>query len=468
MERRVMDVVPTRRDVLKWGGLALASTWVDRLVWPLKVRAAGKANPRGTARNCIFIELGGAISQPDCWDFKEEKNQPSDLDVRKVSSDVYLSKTLFPQLIDNMDKVALVRSMRAAELVHFNGQYHTQTGRALNTAIGKEIPGFGSIISYELESQRREADTFPTYMSTSLTRGFCGPIGSGFLPSRFAGLDLDANSVMDIFGKGDRSGVDQVLVERWNQMRALAEVSPAERASMGSKVTDFKTFYNDAYSILNDPRWSEAFEATEDEKNRYGEDEYGLGLILARNLIAADAGTRFIYVYDGSRWDQHEKIFDRSASRNHYVNCLRFDKGYVNLLKDLASMPGHEPGKTLLDETLIVATSEFGRTPQINPVRGRHHWRFLYTSIFAGGGVKGGRVIGKSDDVAGYVVDTGWKHKEQPQMDNVVATMYSALGIDWKKTIENTPSGRSYHYVETAPIGGAEFISDDAIDELFV
>src|SRR5437899_855919 len=121
--------MPARRDVLKWGGWALAGAWINRMVWPLKVKAAGKANPRGTARNCILIELGGAISQPDCWDYKEQPRQPKDLDVRKTPSGVYLSKTLFPQLSDHTDKVSFVRSMRAPELVHFNGQYHTQTGR---------------------------------------------------------------------------------------------------------------------------------------------------------------------------------------------------------------------------------------------------------------------------------------------------------------------------------------------------
>ena len=73
MDRRLTDVLPTRRDALKWGGVALASSWVDGLVWPLEVRAQGSATPRGSARNCIFIELGGAISPMDTWDFKETR-----------------------------------------------------------------------------------------------------------------------------------------------------------------------------------------------------------------------------------------------------------------------------------------------------------------------------------------------------------------------------------------------------------
>ena len=179
MDRRLADLLPTRRDALKWGGVALASSWVDGLVWPLDVRAQGTATPRGTARNCIFIELGGAISPMDTWDFKETRWTPKDLDVTEVTKGLYLSRTLFPQLVERMDKVALVRSLQAPELIHFNGQYHTQTGRSLNPAVAREIPAFGSVISYELGPKRRESDAFPTYVSTNLTKARAGSLGSG-------------------------------------------------------------------------------------------------------------------------------------------------------------------------------------------------------------------------------------------------------------------------------------------------
>jgi hypothetical protein len=110
-------------------------------------------------------------------------------------------------------------------------------------------------------------------------------------------------------------------------------------------------------------------------------------------------------------------------------------------------MPGKEPGKTLLDETMIVMAHEFGRNPEMNSNMGRDHWGPCFTNLFMGGGVKPGRIIGKTD---GYkVVDMGWKYKEQPMMDHVVSTIYSALGIDWSKTIDDTPSGRAYEYQQT-------------------
>src|SRR5262249_43900436 len=261
MERRLKDFKPTRRDVLALGGAALAGTWVERLTWPMNVKAAGKANPRGTARNCIFVEMGGCISPMECWDLKQTDQTPKDLDVQKVSSDLYLSKTLFPTVINHMKDVSLVRSMRASELIHFQGQYHTQAGRALNPAIAKEIPGFGSVISFELESKRRPSDRFPGYISTGLTNARAGSIGAGLFPAHATGLDLDPATVIEAFG-GNTQGVDAVLAERWKMLGDMAEASMAERASIGQVTSDYRTYYEEAYGLLNDARWASSFKAT--------------------------------------------------------------------------------------------------------------------------------------------------------------------------------------------------------------
>src|SRR6516225_4435730 len=205
-----------RRDLLKIGGMALATGWTESFYLPLNARAAGKANPRANARYVIFIELPGAISPMDCWDFKETKDTPKDLDIQKISSDLSLSRTLFPNFGDWVPRASFVRSMRAPELVHFTGQYHTQTGRSLNVAVAKEIPAFGSLIAYELDSERRESDAFPTYMSFNLNRGRVGAIGAGFLPARFSGIDLDTTSVFDSFAAGgELDKASTALAKRW-------------------------------------------------------------------------------------------------------------------------------------------------------------------------------------------------------------------------------------------------------------
>src|SRR5262249_55551293 len=141
----------TRRDILKLGGYGLLSAFADQALWPIRVRAEGKANPRASARFGVIVELAGAVSHADPLDFKEDAGTPRDLDVRKVNSELYLSHRLFPELSNEMGKIAIVRSMKSHEVVHFRGQYYTQAGRPLNPVQAPEIPSVGSVISYELE-----------------------------------------------------------------------------------------------------------------------------------------------------------------------------------------------------------------------------------------------------------------------------------------------------------------------------
>src|SRR6266545_7055686 len=104
-----------RRELLKWGGTALAAAYLGEVIAPPKARAAGKANPRNTARNCIIIMMGGAISHVDCWDFKDTRYTPKDIDVQKFTSDISLSKTLFSHAAEYVDKIALMQNIRANE-----------------------------------------------------------------------------------------------------------------------------------------------------------------------------------------------------------------------------------------------------------------------------------------------------------------------------------------------------------------
>jgi Protein of unknown function (DUF1501) len=467
MEKRLQDLIPFRRDVLKWGGLALAGAWVDRVVWPLKVSAAGKAKPRSTARHCIMIELAGAPHQAYTFDFKETKYLPKDFEPQKLNADLTMSKTLFPRLIGHMDKVALTRTAKAAESIHFTGQYHTQTGRGLNLGLAREIPAFGSVVAYELESRRRPSDAFPSYVSTGLTQATAGSIGCGFLPTRFTGLDLDPLTVFETLA-GNNEGIKHLLDERWRALEMFTKVSEAERNSLGKNAQDYKSYYDDARRLGSDPKWLNVFQTSAEEKKRYGENKLGMGCIIAKNLVAADSGTHFVYVYDGaSSWDHHANMFAHDK-KGLYTSSLTFDNAMSSLLEDLSKMPGSVPGKTLLDETLVLAAPEFGRTFDLNPAKGTDHYGGVFTQFWAGGGVKGGRIIGKTDEMALKAVDTGWNHKEQYWTDNAVASVYSALGIDWLKSITNTPSRRAYEYVQSAPLGpGGEFNSADEIGVLF-
>jgi len=466
MRKRVSDLLPARRDALRLGGYGLLGAFADQALHPVAARAAGRSNPRGTARFCVVIELAGALSHVDSFDFKEDAGTQKDFDVRQVRNGLYLSHRLFPELSKEMDKVAIVRSMKSHEVVHFRGQYYTQAGRPLNPAQASEIPSVGSVVAMELEAQRRERDTFPTYIGCNLDTAGCGALSTGFLPPRHSVLDVNLRT-----GGGAAPSSKEamaVLEERYRLLSELDKVMAARRAGRDRSFGAFRDFQSSAYRILGDNRWPQAFAMPQEEKARYGENEVGLGCLLARNLIQADAGTRYIHITHPD-WDHHRDIYNHAKKSNHYVRCNEFDRAFANLLRDLSAAPSpREAGKTLLDETFIAVVTEFGRVPgALNGIAGRHHYNLAYLSLYAGGGVKGGRIIGKTDAAGEHVMETGWKYgKQQIKTENIYASIYSALGIDWRKELTNTPSKRAYRYVD--PLGATEMAIDDEIADLFV
>jgi uncharacterized protein DUF1501 len=469
----------SRRELLKALGIGIGASIADSAAWPRQFQAqSSKITPRKNARNVVVVQNCGAMSPPETLDFNESKWTAKDLDIQKVNSDFYISKALFPHYDKWAPRASLVRSMMENSLVHFAAWYHSIAGRALNAAIVKEIPAFGSVIAMELEPERRESDTFPTFLSIDMWNIRC-QLGSGMLPPRFGRLDLNTSNIFDTFG--NESGVAQSLLEkRFGGLTRLTEVSPAR--GVGEKADEYEADYAYAYKLLMDPRFKKMLGITDEEKKRYGVDKdpgaakIGLALLLARNTLAADAGARFIWVSNSYRggngsFDNHNNLYGRGAlaPKNEqlsiYESCPRLDMAFGNFIEDLSMMPGKEPGKKMLDETMVVLMHEFGRTPDMNSVGGRDHYGLIYTDLYMGGGVKPGRVIGKTNNYK--LLDVGWDHKEQPMKDHLASTIYSALGIDYSKKIVDTPSGRAYEYQQTAPLGGPAFIPRTEIHELF-
>jgi uncharacterized protein DUF1501 len=481
MRERIRDL--SRRDLLKLFGITVGTSLAGEAAFPRKIQAQNrKATPRKNVRNVLFIQNCGAMSPPECLDFHESKYTAKDLDIQQVNSDFVISKTIFPNYEKWAPKATLVRSFYENSLVHFSAQYHTQAGRALNAAILREIPAFGSVIASELESERRSSDTFPTFMSFDLWNARCPQIGSGMLNPKFAGLDINTGSVFDAFGGGDSdtAAKNSVLAERWEVLGRMSEVSPS--GAIGGKANEYKAHYEYAFKILMDPRFKKVLNISEKDKIRYGVPKdmgaakIGLAMLLARNILEADGGARFLWVantYNGGNGpaDNHDRLYGRGAlapkgaQLSIYESGPRLDSAFGSLIEDLSKMPGKQPGKTLLDETMVCMIHEFGRNPEMNSNGGRDHWGACFTNLFIGGGIKPGQVLGSTD---GYkVTDVGWQFKQQPMMDHVVSTIYSALGIDWSKKIVDTPSGRAYEYQQTAPLGGPAFIPLTPIEDVF-
>ena len=461
--KTVAETFGTRRDALRLGGLGLASAAVDGFL-PRRVSANSKVMPRGSARNVLFYEINGAISHLESWDFKENEGTPPDLEITKHREGLYLSEKLFPNFKGQVDRFAILRTLLSHEEVHFRGQTYVQTGRPLNLAFASEIPAIGSVVAMELEPRRRSTDTFPSYMSFNLEKAFPGALSTGFLDPRFSVVDINP----EIAGKGstlDESAIE-LVEERWRLLTKLREAQRGRIGSLERKMASYDSFYDAAHQLVSDGRWTEAFEITEKDRERYGKTDVATSCILARNVLMKDAGTRYVHICHPG-WDHHKYIWDHSAETNHYKLCAEFDKAFTSLIHDLSVTPSPtNPSNTVLDETLVVAMSEFGRTPgALNNLQGRDHFNKVYPAMFAGAGVKPGLILGETDADGAQCVETGWHRREQPRIENVVATIYSALGIDWSKKVHDTPSRRTYAYVDE--LGAPGWIPTDEISSIY-
>jgi uncharacterized protein (DUF1501 family) len=454
----------SRRALLCVGGVTVAGGFLDAFR-PGVVRAADKVQPAGTARQVLFLNLEGGMSQVDTLDAKEGSWTPDYFDIRPCGSELKLPYGLMPNLSRLMDRVTVVRSLAAWDAVHGRAQYYIQTGHPLNQALAREVPAIGAVVCHELAKSRKPTDSLPAYLSMNMAGNQAGLINQGFLSAEYGPLNLAV---------GDRppdlapeKGMAGVMRRRWERLQQLDGSLRGGQPGLDRSFTDYHQYYRGAWSIMNDPRVAEIFTLPEADKARYGNSGIGNSLILARNLFRAEAGTRFILASLGG-WDHHGDIY-KEKSRSHPVLIRELDAALSSLIRDLESTPSrHSPGKTLLDETLIVAVSEFGRTPgPISATRqGREHYIHVHSGLFAGGGVKRGAVIGRTDELGAKIVDPGWSGGRPIYMEDMACTIYSALGIDWTKTIQNTPSGRAFHYVE--PASGTKYVKFQPVRDLFV
>ena len=453
----------TRRELLQVGGISLAGGVLNAFR-PFNVRAEQKVQPMATARQVLFINIDGGMSQIDTLDAKEGPWTPSYFDIRSFSNDLKLPFGIMPNLPGVLDKVTVVRSFAAWDVVHGRAQYYIQTGHPLNLALAKEVPSIGAVVCHELAGRRKASDSLPAYIAMNSAGSQAGLINQGFLSAEFGPMSLSVGDSAP--NLAPQKGMEETFERRWQRLQQLDGTLRGGDGKLDRSFGDYHEYYKGARAIMNDPRVPEVLKLTDEDKKRYGNTAIGNSLILARNLFQADAGTRFILATHGG-WDHHGNIY-KENSRNHPVLIRELDVAFANLIKDLDAIPSkHQPGKTLLDETLVVVMSEFGRTPgAISETRkGREHYMQVHAGILAGGGVRRGAVIGKTDEHGGRIVEPGWSANRPIYMEDIACTIYSALGIDWTKTLENTPSGRAFHYVE--PASSTKYVGFKPVREFF-
>jgi hypothetical protein len=413
----------TRRDFLHAGSLSYLGLSLPS--W-LGLKALGAVNQRKDV-NCILMFLVGGPSQLDTWDMKPEA--PAEIrgpykPVRTNVTGLQISE-VFPKMARHADKWALVRSLyHTAAAVHDTGHQMMQTGRLFQGGI--EYPHIGCVLS----KLRGAKGDVPPHVLLPRPIGNTGgnmPHGqnAGFLGKLYDPFVLNADPSEPSFKVPDMlppEYMPALRVDRRRNWREMIDKSVKQfESNPDARLLD-STFHQ-AYTLMSSAKAREAFDLAkepEDSRSRYGKNRFGQSCLLARRLI--EAGVRFVTVnmfetvFDEITWDIH------GSSPFSPISCYRdlvgpmFDAAYTALLEDLQQ-------RGLLEETLVVAMGEFGRTPKVNPAGGRDHWPQCWSIVFAGGGVRGGQAVGESDEI-------GAAPKTRPvNPGEVAATIYHALGI---------------------------------------
>ncbi len=438
----------TRRDFLQVGTLGALGFSLSRFA---EMQALGKAAAGNDDKSCILIFNLGAPSQIDCWDMKPDA--PSEIrgpfkPIRTNNPDLQISE-IFPMHAKIADKFSLVRSVyHTAAAVHDTGHQMMQTGRLFTG--GVNTPHAGCALEF-LKGRRNELPANVILPEPMGPTGGNMPHGqdAGFLGKTFDPFVLGADPSVKNFVVPDLlppKEIGEVRLERRRELRDVVDDAVRNfEASPNASLMD--TNFAAAYRLMTSTKARDAFDLNKEPlkvRERYGMTRFGQCCLLARRLV--EAGVRFvtintfITVFDEITWDIHgSKPFTSIAGMKEIVAPM-YDKGYSALIEDLVQ-------RGMLDKTMVACLAEFGRTPKVNPAGGRDHWPNCWTINFAGGGVKGGRVIGKSDDIGAYPTERPVKPSE------VVATMYKSLGLDLETHLPG-PQSRPYSLVDygTQPI----------------
>jgi hypothetical protein len=399
---------------------------------PLERVARAAVAPIGRARNCIFILMAGAPSHVDTFDLKEGPWTPASFNPTSYG-DLLFPQGLLPNLADQLDSMAFVRSVRSWALVHGLSQTWVQIGRNPISAMAKISPHIGSVVSMELRGSDNSA-TLPAFLS--LNAGGSRP-ESGYFSTEHAPFYVNPNGA----GLGNTAHGDGaarfdsrygLLLELDGERRGVPDLGPAP--------AEMAVWNAQARRLMYNPEVDRVFTFPSEERSRYGDTGFGNACITARNLLRARLGTRFVQITIGG-WDHHSNIYAPTAQLAPLAR--QFDNGLGTLLADL-----RDDG--LLQETLVVAMGEFGRTVgPLNGQNGRDHFGQM-SVLFAGAGIRGGRALGSTDERGFATAETGWSRQRDVRPEDIEATIYSALGIDWTTIRRDDPLGRGFEYVPFA------------------
>ena len=392
-----------RRDFIALGTTGLAGA---SLVDVLAANNTWKESKEGKAKNVIVIYMAGGMAHQESFDPKylAPKEYRGPLGTVKTNTGERFSENL-KHTAKVADKMTVIRSMTHGEAAHERGTHSMITGWRPSPAI--TYPSIGSVVAKELGSRK----DLPPYVAIPTP---FRSTGSGYLSFKHGPFGLGSNPESPNFSVRDLSLPSGLTAERFasrKNMRSIVDdyFSKLER---NDQLDAMDSFYLKAYDMISSPEARAAFELhKEPQKLRetYGLNSAGQRLLMARRLV--ESGVRFVALTYGG-FDHHTNI-----ETNINRQLEPFDKAYATLINDLSD-------RGMLDETLVIVTTEFGRTPKINSNAGRDHWPQVFSIAMAGGGVKGGYVHGTSDPTGSFPEDDPFT------VDNYAATIYNLIGID--------------------------------------
>lgn len=367
----------------------------------------------GPAKAVIHIFMPGGISAREWFDPKPdapiEYRGPFSPIKTKIEGEVF-AETI-PHIAGVADKLCIIRSLTHGEAAHERGTHNMFTGYRPSPALN--FPSFGSVVSEEFGPRKN----MPPYVCIpSLPNPYAG---SGYLSTKYGPFSLGADPSAGGFQVRDLQlpgGIDPTRFER--RQSILATVDHHFRTMEKSDALGaMDSFYQRAYSMVSSKAAREAFNLsseTEAMKEQYGKNPAGMRMLLARRLV--EGGVRFVSMTYGG-WDHHSGI-----KQGFTQQMPQFDKAFAALISDLDN-------RKMLDSTIVMVSSEFGRTPKINQNEGRDHWPKVFSVILAGGGMKRGLIYGTSDP-------TGAEPDENPvTVEDFSATLYTQLGINPDKRL---------------------------------
>jgi hypothetical protein len=397
-----------RRQFLKVGflgglGLSLGEFLKLRALADQKVYES----KQGKAKSVIHVTLSGGMAAQESWDPKPEAplEYRGPLGVAKTCLPGVVFSENLPELAKKADKITVIRSMTGREADHGRATYTMFTGYRQSPAI--KHPSMGSVVSHEFGPRQG----LPAYVAVPdvRTEG-----GTGFLSAKYGAFGVGSDPARGKFQVRDLtlgSAVDDDRFNRRKNLRAAVEDHLRQMDTRSDAIGAMDEFYQQAYTMISSKEAREAFDLSKESSATsaiYGQTEPGQRLMLARRLV--EAGVRFVTVsYDG--WDHHGQIGENMKRK------------LPPLDQALAALVGDLDERGLLDSTIVMVTSEFGRTPKINANAGRDHFARVWSTMVAGGGITRGNIFGATDATA-----------TEPDRDpitvaDLLTTVYHQLGI---------------------------------------